>query len=181
MLLLWPRLCCLKNRVHFVILFNLYLLLTYMDYRYGNKKTRDIEPLLVQWWASVVDGGSTLNQQWLDVSCLLGLRVWALAQCRLDVGPASQTMDQHQADIGSLNARLLLNGIPNSCTFNLYTSCSPADTICWTNAVLMLGHHRRRWSDIEWTSRCLLEWDQRVLMLDGCHIVSVTVRSIAYY
>ena len=37
-----------------------------------SRKTRDIEPLLVQCWASVVDGEPTLNQQWLNVSCLLG-------------------------------------------------------------------------------------------------------------
>ena len=37
------------------------------------QQTRDIEPLLVQCWASVVDGGPALNQQWLNVSCLLGM------------------------------------------------------------------------------------------------------------
>ena len=37
-----------------------------------SQETRDIEALLVQCWASVVDGGPTLNQQWLNVSCLLG-------------------------------------------------------------------------------------------------------------
>ena len=35
------------------------------------QQTRDIEPLLVQCWASVYDAGPTLNQQWLNVSCLL--------------------------------------------------------------------------------------------------------------
>ena len=34
--------------------------------------TRDIEPLLVQWWSNVYDTGPTLNQQWPNVSCLLG-------------------------------------------------------------------------------------------------------------
>ena len=38
-------------------------------------QTRDIEPLLVQCWSNVVDGGPTLNQQWLNVSCLLGKQV----------------------------------------------------------------------------------------------------------
>ena len=37
-----------------------------------NQQTRDIEPLLVQCWASVVDGGPTLNQQWLNLSSSLG-------------------------------------------------------------------------------------------------------------
>ena len=36
------------------------------------QQTRDIEPLLVHCWASVVNGGPTLNQQWPNVSCLLG-------------------------------------------------------------------------------------------------------------
>ena len=35
------------------------------------QQTRAIEPLLVQCWASVVDGGPTLNQQWLNISCFL--------------------------------------------------------------------------------------------------------------
>ena len=29
---------------------------------------RDIHPRLVQWWTSVVDGGPTLNQPWVNVS-----------------------------------------------------------------------------------------------------------------
>ena len=36
------------------------------------QQTQHIEPLLVQCWASGVDGGLTVNQQWLNVSCLLG-------------------------------------------------------------------------------------------------------------
>ena len=34
--------------------------------------TRDIEPMLAQCWASDVDGGPTLNQHWLNISCWLG-------------------------------------------------------------------------------------------------------------
>ena len=37
------------------------------------QQTRYIAPLLVQCWASVVDGGPTLNQHWDNVSCLLTL------------------------------------------------------------------------------------------------------------
>ena len=40
-----------------------------------SQQTGDIEPLFDQCWASVVDGGPTLNQQWFNVSCLLGLCV----------------------------------------------------------------------------------------------------------
>ena len=38
------------------------------------RQTRDIESLLVQCWTSVVDGGPTLNQQWLNIWCFLGRR-----------------------------------------------------------------------------------------------------------
>ena len=36
------------------------------------QQTRDIEAMLGQCWADVVDGGPTLNQHWFNVSCLLG-------------------------------------------------------------------------------------------------------------
>ena len=36
------------------------------------EQARDIEPMLDQCWASVVDGGQTLIQYWVDVFCLLG-------------------------------------------------------------------------------------------------------------
>ena len=32
----------------------------------------DIEPMLAWCWTSVTDGGATLNQHWLDASCLHG-------------------------------------------------------------------------------------------------------------
>ena len=37
------------------------------------QQTRDIVPMLVQCWSTVYDAGPTLNQQWNNVSCLLGL------------------------------------------------------------------------------------------------------------
>ena len=37
------------------------------------QQTRHIDPMLGQCWASVVDGGPTLAQRWVDVSCLLDL------------------------------------------------------------------------------------------------------------
>ena len=39
-------------------------------YFVSSQQTRHIDP---QSWADVVDGGPTLVQHWLDVSCLLGL------------------------------------------------------------------------------------------------------------
>ena len=32
----------------------------------------NVGPVLVQCWASVADGGTTLFQHWINVSCLLG-------------------------------------------------------------------------------------------------------------
>ena len=37
----------------------------------NNPATRDIEPMLGQCWADVVDGGPTLTRHWFNVSCLL--------------------------------------------------------------------------------------------------------------
>ena len=39
-----------------------------------SQQTRDVDPMLIQCWANVEDGGPTLNQYWVNVSCLLGLR-----------------------------------------------------------------------------------------------------------
>ena len=36
------------------------------------QKTQDIEPMVFSCWADVEDGGLTLKQQWVNVSCLLG-------------------------------------------------------------------------------------------------------------
>ena len=36
------------------------------------QQTRHIDPMLDQCWADVVDGGPTLVQHWVDVSCFLG-------------------------------------------------------------------------------------------------------------
>ena len=44
----------------------------FMGIHHPTQQTRDIEPLLVQCWSTVYDAGPTLNQQWLNVSCLLG-------------------------------------------------------------------------------------------------------------
>ena len=41
------------------------------QYKVSTQKTQDIDSMLVQCWASVVDDGPTLNQHWVNVSCLL--------------------------------------------------------------------------------------------------------------
>ena len=39
----------------------------------ATQQTRYIKPVLVQCWASVLDGGPALHQHWRDVSYLLGV------------------------------------------------------------------------------------------------------------
>ena len=36
-----------------------------------SQQTRDVQPMLFECWANVVDGGPTFKQHWLNVSCLL--------------------------------------------------------------------------------------------------------------
>ena len=57
----------------------------------ASQQTREIETLLVQCWASVVDGGPTLSQQCLNVSCLLGSRSLFIA-CRLRIASIFPTL-----------------------------------------------------------------------------------------
>ena len=46
-------------------------LLLYITFR-TTQQTRDVDPMLVQCWSIVYDAGPTLNQHWVDGSCLLG-------------------------------------------------------------------------------------------------------------
>ena len=39
--------------------------------RRPSQQTRDVQPMLFECWANVVDGGPTFKQHWLNVSCLL--------------------------------------------------------------------------------------------------------------
>ena len=45
----------------------------YILYICLSQQTRDVLPMLAQCWASVVDGGPTLSQHWVNFSCLLGI------------------------------------------------------------------------------------------------------------
>ena len=38
----------------------------------NTQKIRDVDPMTVYRWTNVCNAGSTLNQHWLNVSCLLG-------------------------------------------------------------------------------------------------------------
>ena len=39
------------------------------------QQARVIDPLMDQCWASFYDAGTTLTQQWLNASCLLGTKL----------------------------------------------------------------------------------------------------------
>ena len=43
--------------------------------------TLHIAPMLFQCWPAVNDGGPTLNQPWVSVSCLLGTHYHSFHQC----------------------------------------------------------------------------------------------------
>ena len=60
------------------------------------QQTRDIEPMLVQFWINVADGVPTLGQHWFNVSCLLGeTEHGMLTQRWFNAGPPSATLAQH--------------------------------------------------------------------------------------
>ena len=83
----------------------------------ASQQTRDVEPMLVQCWASVADYGPTLNQHCFIVSSLLWDRFFkgeylfaevilrllsSRLQCWFEVGPASNTMAQHWINFNSI-------------------------------------------------------------------------------
>ena len=47
----------------------------------GSQQTRDIDPMLEQCWASVVDGSPTFKQHWVDVSFFPGSLLFAEHNC----------------------------------------------------------------------------------------------------
>ena len=45
-----------------------------------NHQIRDVDPMLVHCWTDVVDDRPTMNQPWVDVSCLVGGASWLFAR-----------------------------------------------------------------------------------------------------
>ena len=90
------------------------------------QQIRDVYTMLVQCWPAVYDVAPTLNQHWVNVSCLMGryfqagwvtcgaatmlssekdglkteLSFWCISPCLFDVEPVSQTMDQREVLVG---------------------------------------------------------------------------------
>ena len=58
------RVCIIDNTGH-----------TSIELIITTQQTRGIHQMLFQCWASVEDGGPTLKQHWMNVSCLPGMDV----------------------------------------------------------------------------------------------------------
>ena len=65
------------KQVHIDVLMTSCHVLQNIGWMLHAQQTRDVHPMFVKCWAA--DGGLTLNQHWVKVSCLLGSRylVWA--------------------------------------------------------------------------------------------------------
>ena len=48
------------------------------------QQTRDVDTMLAQCWAVVVDGGPILGQYWVNVTCLLGCSPWLPISSRIE-------------------------------------------------------------------------------------------------
>ena len=93
------------------------------------QQTREVEPMLGQCWASVLDDEPTLTQHWFNVSCLLGQKLMIcehvsvngsmLAQCWVSVADVFPALNQHMGDAsyftGTLNK--LLAAATSLCTW----------------------------------------------------------------
>ena len=71
-----------------------------------SQQTRDIEPMLGQYWADVVDGGLTLTQHWFSVSCLLGYHL-NTRQHIIITGQAMLLINLFKHDYGHFSIRLI--------------------------------------------------------------------------
>ena len=49
------------------------------------QQTRNIDPIFVYCWSSIADCGSTLNQLWFNVMCLLGNENGEIIQLTVDL------------------------------------------------------------------------------------------------
>ena len=63
-------------------------------------ETRDIDPMLDQWGSTVYDGGPTLDQHWVDVSCLSGrYSQWLWLSVELDRHSYTPSFNEAQTPI----------------------------------------------------------------------------------
>ena len=136
------------------------------------QQTRDIEPLLFQCWSTVYDAGPTLNQQWLNASCLLGVdsgggggqypgdriypcykltwrRPSTLSQLRISTAAKTQNIvTTHSSSIHSYDV-LVSQAITS--TQRVVDMCKALTTTHEKhrpNSGLTLGQHFQRWPNI---------------------------------
>ena len=69
-----PVTCSLQKSIQFHSTLLLHRVLFYIQTGrcVTSQQTRDVDPMLFLCWADVGDGGPTLKQHWVNVSCLLG-------------------------------------------------------------------------------------------------------------
>ena len=125
----------------------------YRIYRYRTSipetETRYVYPVLVQCWAIVYDAGLTLNQHWVNLSCMLGYvpsKHGILKQCWPAVCDAGPTLSQHCFNVSGLL------GTTMGCTltaaiYPMLVQCwavvydaGPALKQHWVNLSCMLGY-----------------------------------------
>ena len=70
-----------------------------------------INPVLTKCWASVVDGGPTLDQHWVDVSCL---QVYVISSTLIDT---------------SILSFLVKHGMLKQCWFNVGTALKTVEQL----------------------------------------------------
>ena len=113
------------------------------------QQMRGIEPMLGQCWAAVVDGGPTLTQYWVNVSCLL------VGQHRGNDGTASATAAQLWSEFVCMANPVHIVSHINRAFNHTYSNkgclvhLQQANTRLSSNNVSMLGQRRRRWTNIE--------------------------------
>ena len=93
------------------------------------QQTRGVEPKLASGWTSVVDGGPTLNQYWVNVSWLLYC-CWVVLLCIV-------------ADYWQ-NVYYIIIYIYSTYLERIVTYICLTNTRCWSNGRVMLVHRWRR-------------------------------------
>ena len=102
----------------------------------GSPETRYILPLLVQYWAIVVDVGPTLIKHWAGVSCLLGCLIGALHQLKKVVGLALVEVDMWRLWLVDISTNQMTKIFISTNHIPMITSHTDRDNRPWPVACL---------------------------------------------
>ena len=97
-------------------------------------------PIQGLWWKDLL--------KWLKIIMSSRRTTASTRHCWADVGPASQTLGQHQPSIGSMSRVCRYGAVSSGHSFG---GGPPAKTGYWPCVGSMLAHRQRRWSNIETT------------------------------